>query len=95
MKISEICKFLALIYSNISQIKTLEPSITSVLKVMAPRNDAIFAAWPLYCTASAESGWGLGFDYIISLFTFENSIVLPLITINFYIITSFPYINNN
>ena len=35
-----------------------------------------------------ESGWGLYFTCIISLFTFESSIVLSLITIS-YINTSF------
>ena len=32
-------------------------------------------------TATVESGWRLGFAYVISLFTFESSIVLSLITI--------------
>jgi hypothetical protein len=36
-------------------------------------------------TATAESGWGLGFVYIISLFTFESSIVLSLITLYLYV----------
>jgi hypothetical protein len=29
-------------------------------------------------TATAESGWGLGFVYIISLFTFESTVALFL-----------------
>jgi hypothetical protein len=33
--------------------------------------------------ATAESGWELGFIYIISLFTFESGIALSLITLNF------------
>jgi hypothetical protein len=33
--------------------------------------------------ATAESGWRLGFVYIISLFTFERSIALSLITLNY------------
>ncbi len=36
-------------------------------------------------TATDESGWRLGFAYVISLFTFESSIVLSLIKLYFYI----------
>jgi hypothetical protein len=35
----------------------------------------------LYSTQTAESRWGLGFVYNISLFTFESSIFLPIETI--------------
>ncbi len=46
-------------------------------------------------TPTAESRWGLGFVYIISLFSLERSIVLSLITLYLYINTSFPHRNNN
>jgi hypothetical protein len=40
--------------------------------------------------ATAENRWGLGFVYIISLFTFESSIVLSLISLYVYIKHLFP-----
>ncbi len=46
-------------------------------------------------TAIAESMWRFDFVYIISLFTFDSSIVLSLITIYLYINTSYPHKNNN
>jgi hypothetical protein len=42
MKIPEVFQFLALVYSNISQMKKLELSITSVSKVIAPRTKRCF-----------------------------------------------------
>ncbi len=46
-------------------------------------------------TPIAESRRGLGFVYIISMFTLERSIVLSPITLYLYINTSFPHRNNN
>ncbi len=37
--------------------------------------------WDLYSSSSVESGWGLGFVYMITLFTLESSIILSLITL--------------
>jgi hypothetical protein len=37
------------------------------------------------CTPTAELRWRLGFVYIISMFTFESSIVLSDITLYLYI----------
>jgi hypothetical protein len=43
-------------------------------------------------TATAEkSGWGYGFVYFISLFTFESSIVISRITLCLYINIYFPH----
>jgi hypothetical protein len=46
-------------------------------------------------TATAESEWGLGFVGIISLFTFERSIVRDLFSFYLYISKSSPHKNNN
>jgi hypothetical protein len=46
-------------------------------------------------TATAESAWGLGFVYILSLFSFESNIVISFITLYLYINTSFSSRNNN
>jgi hypothetical protein len=35
-------------------------------------------------TATAESGWRLGFVFVIYVFIFESSIVLSLITLYFH-----------
>jgi hypothetical protein len=57
MKISEVFQFLALVYSNIFQMKKTRALYnTSVSKVMAPRKNAVFAAQPLYCKHSKCSG---------------------------------------
>ncbi len=39
-------------------------------------------------------GWGIGFVYIFSLFTFDSSIVLPVTTFYLFINTCFPHRNN-
>jgi hypothetical protein len=46
-------------------------------------------------TATAESRWGLGFVYILSLFTFQSSIVISLITLFLNIFISFSHRNKN
>jgi hypothetical protein len=56
--------------------------VTSTKLILLPSPHGFLG--PEISTATAESGWGLGFVYIISLFTFKSSIVLSIITLCLY-----------
>ncbi len=55
----------------------------------------VFLYFEICIALPGSGGGGLGFVYVISLFTFESSIVLSLITLYKYINTSFPHRSNN